>query len=100
MEGMCAHECRIKTLTSRKYCFCDKTHQHSPRIYQKSFKAAVLNWGYSHPQEEQAENSWGANFSSLTINISNVNTKNITSNDARGAKMVFPSGRGAGFKVN
>ena len=46
------------------------------------------------------ETSWGANFSSLTTDISDVNTKNITSNDARGAKMIFPSGRGAGFKMN
>jgi len=36
--------------------------------------------------------SWGANFSD--------NIKNNTSNGARGAKMIFPSGRGAGFKMN
>jgi len=36
--------------------------------------------------------SWDANFS--------VDTKNNTSNGARGAKMIFPSGRGAGFKMN
>ena len=42
----------------------------------------------------------GANFSSLTIDISDVNTNNITSNDARGVKMIFPSGRDAAFKMN
>jgi len=36
--------------------------------------------------------SWGTNFSD--------NTKNNTSNGARVAKMIFPSGRGAGFKMN
>jgi len=32
-----------------------------------------------------------------TIDVSNDNTKNNTSN---GAKMIFPSGRGVGFKMN
>ena len=41
----------------------------------------------------------GANFSSLAIDISDVNTKNVTSNNARGAKMIFPSGQCAGFKM-
>ena len=41
--------------------------------------------------------SWGASFSSLTIDISDGNTKNITPN---GAKIIFPSGPGAGFKMN
>ena len=44
--------------------------------------------------------SWGASFNSLIIDISNGNTKNITLNGARGAKMIFPLGRGAGFKMN
>ena len=44
--------------------------------------------------------SWSANFSSLTIDISDDNAKNITSNGARGAKIIFPSGGGAGFKMN
>ena len=44
--------------------------------------------------------SSGANLSSLTIDISDDNTKNITSYSVRGAKMIFPSGRGAGFKMN
>ena len=44
--------------------------------------------------------SWGASFSLLTIDIGNGNPKNITSNGARGAKMIFPSWRGAGFKMN
>ena len=48
----------------------------------------------------QEGTSWGASFSSLTIDISDSNTKNITSSGARGAKMIFPSGRGAGFKLN
>ena len=48
----------------------------------------------------QAGTSWGASFSCQTIPISDSNTKNITSNGARGAKMIFPSGRGAGFKMN
>jgi len=34
------------------------------------------------------------------IDVSDDNTKNNTSNGARGEKMVFPSGRGAGFKMN
>jgi len=52
-------------------------------------KAAVLNWGRSQPQGMRGGTSWGANFSD--------NTKNNTSN---GAKMIFPSGRDAGFKMN
>jgi len=35
-----------------------------------------------------------------TIDVSDDNTKNNTSNGARGAKMIFPFGRGAGFKMN
>ena len=38
---------------------------------------------------------WGASFSFLTIDISNDDTKNVTSNGARGAKMIFLSGPGA-----
>ena len=44
--------------------------------------------------------SWDVSFSSLTVDISDGNTKNITSNGARGAKMIFPSGQGAGCKMN
>ena len=44
--------------------------------------------------------SGGANFTSPTIVISDDNVKNITSNGARGAKIIFPSGLGAGFKMN
>ena len=52
-------------------------------------KAEVLNWGCSHLLGVQDGISWGANFSDNTkINKSNV------------AKMFFPSGRGAGFKMN
>jgi len=40
----------------------------------------------------QEGTSQGANFSD--------NTKNNTSNVARGARMIFPSGRGASFKMN
>ena len=46
----------------------------------------------------QERTSWDENFFSLTIGISDDNRKNITSNGARGAKMIFPSRRGAGFK--
>jgi len=35
-----------------------------------------------------------------TIDVSDDNTKNNTSNGARGAKMIFSSGWGAGFKMN
>jgi len=35
-----------------------------------------------------------------TIDVSDDNTKNNTSNGARGAKMIFPSRRGVGFKIN
>jgi len=42
------------------------------------------------------ETSWSATVSVLTSLI----IKNNTSNGARGAKMIFPSGRGAGFKMN
>jgi len=38
-------------------------------------------------------------FALLRANVSD-NTKNNTSNGARGAKMIFPSGRSAGFKMN
>ena len=48
----------------------------------------------------QEGTSRGANFSSLTIDISNDNTKNITSNGARDAKIIFSSRRGADFKMN
>jgi len=34
------------------------------------------------------------------IDVSDDNTKNNTSNGARGAEMIFPSERGAGFKMN
>ena len=63
-------------------------------------RSAVLNWRCEHPEGVREGTSWGASFSSLTIDISDDNTKNITSNGARGAKMIFPSGRGAGFKMN
>ena len=44
--------------------------------------------------------SRGGSFNFLTIDISDGKTKKITSNGARGTKMIFPSGRGAGFKMN
>ena len=44
--------------------------------------------------------SWGANFSFISIDISDANTKNITSNGARGAKIIFLLERAAGFKMN
>jgi len=53
---------------------------------QPCVNAAVLNWGCEKGL------LWGANFSD--------NTKNNTWNDARGAKIIFLSGRGAGFKMN
>jgi len=40
----------------------------------------------------QEGTSWGVNFSDVT--------KNNTSNGARGAKMIFPSRGGVGFKIN
>jgi len=51
--------------------------------------SAVLNWGCSQPQGLRERTSWGANFSD--------NTKTI---HQMVQKMIFPSGRGAGFKMN
>jgi len=35
-----------------------------------------------------------------TVDVSDDNTKNNTSNGARGAKMIFPTRWGAGFKMS
>ena len=48
------------------------------------------------PPEGAKRDFWGANFSAKLFFF----TKNNTSNGARGAKMISPSGRGAGFKMN
>ena len=70
------------------------------RVFDPLCRPAVLNWGCSHTQGVREGTSWGASFSSSTSDIIDGNTKNITSNGARGAKMIFPPGRGAGFKMN
>jgi len=61
-------------------------------LITKPTRTAVLNWGCSCSKWVQEGTSCGANFSD--------NTKNNTSNGARGAKMIFPSRPAAGFKMN
>ena len=66
------------------------------QVCMSSLNAVVLNWGCSHPQRVREGTFWGANFSAKLL----FSTNNNTSNGARGAKMIFPFGRGAGFKMN
>ena len=92
------HRCRHDELL--KYLKCKHKRLAVAILQMLLIRAAILNWECSHPQGVPEGTSLGASFSSLTIDISDGNTKNITSNGARGAKMIFPSGREVGFKMN
>ena len=88
----------------KKVCKIVKIFRRSPVKNGDNLQSFVLEHRFSigvlAPQGVREETSWSANFSFLTIDISDVNTKNITSNDTRGAKMIFLSGWRAGFKMN
>ena len=61
-------------------------------------KTAVLNWGCSHPQGVREGTSRGENFSSLTIHVSDDNTKSNTLNSAWDAKNDFSIRTGCGLQ--
>ena len=68
-----------------------------PRCY-KGLKHCLESkqLGVLAPPEVARRDFLGANFSAKLL----FSTKNNTSNGTRGAKMIFPSGRGASFKMN